>query len=33
MNKFNLFSGVVVGAMSVFSWVSADSGAPDEPAS
>jgi hypothetical protein len=31
MNKFNLFlSAVVVGAMSVSSWVSADSGAADE---
>ena len=31
MNKFNLFlSAVVVGAMSVSSWVSADTGAADE---
>ena len=31
MNKFNLsLSAVMVGAMSVSSWVSADSGAADE---
>ena len=31
MNKFNLFlCAVVVGAMSVSSWVSADTGAADE---
>jgi hypothetical protein len=31
MNKVNLFlSAVVVGAMSVSSWVSADTGAADE---
>ena len=34
MNKFNLFlSGVVIGAMSVSSWVSADSGTLDKPVS
>ena len=31
MNKFNLFlSAVVIGVMSVCSWVSADTGAADK---